>query len=130
MAALSSLAISASFGGLLICPNNTGLTSSLQSISDGNNTSSPLQLSTTNVNVTAFQYNGHTVSISGALTFSGSYSFTGTLTADTSITFPTSGTLATTSQLTLSSISGLGTGVATFCATPTSANLAAALTDE
>lgn len=44
---------------------------------------------------------------------------------------PTSGTLTNCTGLPLSTgVSGLGTGVATFLATPSSANLAAALTDE
>ena len=44
---------------------------------------------------------------------------------------PSSGTLSSCSGLPISSgVSGLGTNVATFLATPTSANLAAALTDE
>ena len=44
---------------------------------------------------------------------------------------PTSGTLTNCTGLPVSTgISGLGTGVATFLATPTSANLAAAVTDE
>jgi len=44
---------------------------------------------------------------------------------------PTSGTLTNCTGLPVSSgISGLGTGVATFLATPSSANLAAAVTDE
>lgn len=44
---------------------------------------------------------------------------------------PTSGTLTNCTGLPVSTgVSGLGTGVATFLATPSSANLAAALTDE
>jgi hypothetical protein len=44
---------------------------------------------------------------------------------------PTSGTLTNVTGLPISTgVSGLGTGVATFLATPSSANLAAALTDE
>src|SRR5204863_7680009 len=44
---------------------------------------------------------------------------------------PTSGTLTNCTGLPISTgVSGLGTNVATFLATPTSANLAAALTDE
>lgn len=44
---------------------------------------------------------------------------------------PTSGTLSSCTGLPISTgVSGLGTGVATFLATPSSANLASALTDE
>lgn len=44
---------------------------------------------------------------------------------------PSSGTLTNVTGLPISSgVSGLGSGIATFLATPTSANLAAALTDE
>lgn len=44
---------------------------------------------------------------------------------------PASGTLTNTTGLPISTgVSGLGTGIATWLATPTSANLAAALTDE
>jgi len=43
---------------------------------------------------------------------------------------PTSGTLTNCTGLPVSGLSGLGAGVGTFLATPTSANLAAALTDE
>jgi hypothetical protein len=44
---------------------------------------------------------------------------------------PSSGTLSSCTSLPISTgVSGLGTGVATFLATPSSANLAAALTDE
>jgi hypothetical protein len=63
---------------------------------------------------------------SGTLAFSGSP----TLTAPVLGT-PASGTLTNATGLPISTgVSGLGTGVATFLATPTSANLAAALTDE
>jgi hypothetical protein len=43
---------------------------------------------------------------------------------------PTSGILTNTTGYTAANLAGLGTGVATFLATPSSANLAAALTDE
>ena len=43
---------------------------------------------------------------------------------------PTSGTLTNCTGLPVAGVTGLGTGVATFLATPSSANLAAALTDE
>ena len=43
---------------------------------------------------------------------------------------PASGTLTNTTGFPTANLAGLGTGVATFLATPSSANLAAALTDE
>jgi hypothetical protein len=43
---------------------------------------------------------------------------------------PTSGTLTNCTGYTVSNLSGLGSGVATFLATPSSANLATAVTDE
>lgn len=43
---------------------------------------------------------------------------------------PSAGTLTNCTGLPLGSVTGMGTGVSTFLATPTSANLAAALTDE
>lgn len=73
---------------------------------------------------------------SGALVFATSPTLTTpTLTTPTLtapiLGTPTSGTLTNATGLPISTgVSGLGTGVATFLATPTSANLAAALTDE
>lgn len=62
---------------------------------------------------------------------------TGSIVFSTSPTFitpvlgtPTSGTLTNCTGLPAASLTGLGTGVGTFLATPTSANLKAALTDE
>ena len=47
------------------------------------------------------------------------------------LTTPVSGTLTNCSGLPISTgVSGLGTNVATFLATPSSSNLASALTDE
>jgi hypothetical protein len=94
----------------------------------------------------------------GSLTRVGAHALTLTTSATTDVTFPTTGTLATISGTeTLSNktlvapaigtpgsgtltnctglpvstgVSGLGTGVATFLATPSSANLAAAITNE
>lgn len=69
-------------------------------------------------------------------TLAGSETFTNkTLTSPTLVTpvlgTPSSGTLTNCTGLPLSTgISGFGSGVATFLATPSSANLAAALTDE
>jgi hypothetical protein len=69
------------------------------------------------------------------LELGGSYTPTGSWTSMTLVTpalgTPASGTLTNCTGLPVASgISGLGTGVATFLATPSSANLAAALTDE
>lgn len=89
---------------------------------------------------------GKTITLGGNLTTSGAFASTFTMTNTTAVTFPTSGTLATVSgalgtptSVTLTNgtglpistgVSGLGAGVATWAATPSSANLAAALTDE
>jgi hypothetical protein len=63
---------------------------------------------------------------SGALVFATSPTFVTPL-----LGTPTSGTLTNCTGLPISTgVSGLGTGVATFLATPSSANLAAAVTDE
>lgn len=87
-----------------------------------------------------------TIANLGTLATSGAFSITLTATATTNVTLPTTGTLATVSgalgtptSATLTNatglpiatgVSGLGTGVATFLATPTSANLATAVTNE
>ncbi|MGJ5075499.1 hypothetical protein [Bradyrhizobium oligotrophicum] len=76
-----------------------------------------------------------TLSLPSALTFTGK-TVTGGTFVSPSLTTPTlgtpaSGTLTNCTGLPVSSgVSGLGTGVATFLASPTSANLRAALTDE
>lgn len=107
-------------------------------------------------NLTSVQ--GHTVTLTGAFIRSGAHSLTLTTTGATNVTLPTTGTLATLagteslSNKTLvapalgtpasgtltnctglpvsTGVSGLGTNVATFLATPSSANLRAAITDE
>lgn len=73
--------------------------------------------------------------ITDAVTLTGSQTLTNkTLTAPTLTTpilgTPTSGNLSNCTALPIGSITGFGTGVATFLATPSSANLISAVTDE
>lgn len=85
---------------------------------------------------TGFILNTDTSNV-GAWTFVG-FTGTGNVARATSPTFvtpvlgtPTSGTLTNATGLPISTgVSGLGTGVATFLATPSSANLASSVTDE
>lgn len=86
----------------------------------------------------AFQtLSGDATLSSGALTLASTISAAGpigTATAAPVITYDAKGRLTTVTTTTITpavgSITGLGTGVGTFLATPSSANLAAALTDE
>lgn len=76
-----------------------------------------------------------TISIPSAVTFTGKTITGGTFSSPSLTTpalgTPASGTLTNATGLPISTgVSGLGTGVATFLATPSSANLASALTDE
>lgn len=76
-----------------------------------------------------------TLSLPASLTFTGKAITGGTFTSPAFVTpalgTPASGTLTNATGLPISTgVSGLGTGVATFLATPSSANLRAALTDE
>lgn len=86
-----------------------------------------------------------TITLGGNVTTSGAFALTLTLSGTTGVTLPTSGTLATVSGalgtpssvtltngtgLPIAGLTGLGTNVVTWLGTPSSANLAAALTDE
>ena len=82
--------------------------------------------------------NGKTLTASNTLTFTGTDASSVAFGSGGTVIYsggalgtPSSGTLTSCTGLPISSgVSGLATGVATFLATPTSANLAAALTDE
>jgi hypothetical protein len=145
------------FGAVTVLDDNAG-TTTLQNIDalDATTEATIEAAIDTLANLTSVQ--GHAVTLTGAFVRSGAHSLTLTTTATTNVTLPTTGTLATLagseslSNKTLvapalgtpasgtltnctglpvsTGVSGLGSNVATFLATPSSANLRAAITDE
>ena len=81
---------------LQVSNTGTGVDATLRAVESGSGTTTPLQLSSTYVNITAFKLNGNIVSADGALAFSGAYACTVTLTGATTVTLPTTGTLIST----------------------------------
>ncbi len=153
MASLQTQYVDTYYKDLLQVSNSaSGVDATLRDVSDGEGTSSALQISTTTVNINGtFKLNGTTLSLgTGVNTFLTTPSSanllaaitdetgTGSLVFATSPTLitpllgtPTSGTLTNCTGLPVSTgISGLAANVATFLATPSSANLKTAVTDE
>lgn len=128
MAALQGQAVNSILNGILICPNNTGLTGTIQYITDGAAVASVLGLSTSGVTVNGiFKIGTSTLTLPNNFTISGNYATTLTVTNTTNVTLPTTGTLITassTDNLTNKTIvapvlSGSVTGTYTLAGTPT-----------
>lgn len=81
-------------------------------------------------NITGYTAAGATGTTSTNLVFSTSPTITSANLITPALGTPTAGNLSSCTNFPAASLSGLGTGVATFLATPSSANLASAVTNE
>lgn len=102
MASLQTQYIDTYYKDLLQVSNSaSGVDATLRDVSDGEGTSSALQISTTTVNVNGtFKVGGFTMTVPAAVTFgaaftTGSHALTLTTTGSTNVTLPTTGTLST-----------------------------------
>jgi len=106
MAQLSGQLVNATLGGFLITPNNTGITGTVQQISDGNGLSTALGLSTGQVNCSNVSFNGTTLGLTTVSTltvtpntlFSGNTAVAGnsSVTGNLTVTGTFTGTVGTT----------------------------------
>lgn len=148
MASLSGKYVDQYYPDLLQVSNTaTGVDGTLRAVSSGSGTNSALSISTAAIQVDNIKIDGNTISSTDTngninLTPNGSgqtvianASFTApTFTNATFVTpilgTPQSGTLTNCTGYPVASLANLGSGIATFLATPSSANLIAAVTDE
>lgn len=128
-----TLAISATGGTLNICGNfsvpSTGIATAAGYIISGVSGTSPVCPNGTGGALTTSGCTGGGSSAFSALTSSTNTTAAMVVGTGASLTTSGSGTITATA-VPVTGITGMGTGVATFLATPSSANLAAAITDE
>ncbi len=137
MADFTGQYIDLTYKDLLQVPNsNSGIDSTLRTVQSGNGTATPLQISTTAVNINGtFQISGTEYTSTNIVTTTGTQTLTNkTLTNPTFTTpvlgTPTSGVLTNCTGLPISTgVSGLGTNVADFLVTPSNTTLLAIISN-
>lgn len=102
MAGLQGTRVNATYGGLLRMPNNTGITGTLQAITDGAGNSSAVSISSAAIGI-----NGNTLTVGGTSSINGT--FTGTTSGTNSGTNTGDQTISLTGDVTASG----GTGALT-----------------
>ncbi len=124
---------------LQVSNSNSGIDGTLRTVEDGEGTSSSMELSSTAVNFTGtFKIAGVTYSFPGTgtlVTLDATQTLTNKTLTSPILTAPvlgtpSSGNLANCTAYPLAQLTGAATGILTFLATPSSANLISAITDE